>query len=100
MGNNNYDRRNFMKLSTAALGGMAIGGLVLPQPTMAQAAAADKPIHLGFIGVGGRGSYHLDCALGMEGVEVPAVCDINLSRLERAGQWVKESCTFCQFVAA
>ncbi len=51
----------------------------------------NKPVRLGFVGIGGRGSYHLDCALGMEGVEVPALCEIDEARLKRAGGWVTES---------
>jgi len=50
-----------------------------------------KPVRLGFVGVGNRGSYHLDCALGMEGVEVPAVCDIDDNALYRAKRWVEEA---------
>ena len=51
----------------------------------------DKPIRLGFVGLGGRGSYHLDAALGMEGVEVPALCEIVDERLQRAKSWVEAS---------
>ena len=95
MKNKNFDRRDFLKISTSTLGGISInginiGGLILPQH-LAYKASAEKTIRLGFIGVGGRGSYHLDSALGIEGVEVPVVCDINVSRLERAGKWVEES---------
>ena len=50
-----------------------------------------KPVRLGFVGLGGRGSYHLDSALGMDGVEVPALCEIDDSRLQRAKSWVVES---------
>ncbi|GEO06481.1 alpha-N-acetylgalactosaminidase [Adhaeribacter aerolatus] len=87
----NYDRRDFLKLSSAALGGLALSGLALPQGTLAQTAPANKPVRLGFIGIGGRGSFHLDSALGIEGVEVPALCEIIPARLERAAAWVKES---------
>ena len=73
MSNTNYDRREFLKASTAAMGSVALAGLGLPADAMTK-AANDKPIRLGFIGIGGRGSYHLDVALGMEGVEVPAIC--------------------------
>jgi predicted dehydrogenase len=52
---------------------------------------AGKTVRLGFVGVGNRGSYHLDCALGMEGVEVPAVCDIDDVALYRAKRWVEEA---------
>ena len=51
----------------------------------------DRPIRLGFVGVGDRGSYHLDAALGIEGVEVPALCDINDHYLYRAKRWVEEA---------
>lgn len=68
---------------------------VLLNNTAAAALAAqpggDKPVRLGFVGIGGRGSYHLDCALGFEGVEVPALCEIQEERLERARSWVEES---------
>jgi predicted dehydrogenase len=86
-----YDRRNFLKLSTAAVGSVALAGMGLPKEAFAQSAADTKPIRLGFIGVGGRGSYHLDTALGIEGIEVPAICDINPTNLYRAKRWVEES---------
>ncbi len=52
---------------------------------------SEKPIRLGFVGIGGRGSYHLDAALGIEGVEVPALCEIQEDRLQRARGWVEKS---------
>lgn len=74
------DRRDFLKISTASAAGMAL-----------TASAAEKPVRIGFVGVGNRGSYHLDCALGIEGVEVPAVCDIDDKALYRAKRWVEEA---------
>ncbi|MFH1965197.1 MAG: Gfo/Idh/MocA family oxidoreductase [Acidobacteriota bacterium] len=53
--------------------------------------ADDRTVRLGFVGIGGRGSYHLDCALGFEGVEVPALCEIQDDRLQQAKSWVEES---------
>lgn len=90
MGNENFDRRNFLKYSTAAMGSVALSGLVLPNDALAK-AANDKPVRLGFIGIGGRGSYHLDAALGIEGVEVPAICEIKPERLYKAKRWIEES---------
>ncbi|MEX2231102.1 MAG: Gfo/Idh/MocA family oxidoreductase, partial [Cyclobacteriaceae bacterium] len=87
----NHDRRNFLKLSTAAMGSAAFAGIGLPKATAAQNSQDGKPVKLGFIGVGGRGSYHLDVSLGIEGIEVLAVCDINATRLHRAKRWVEES---------
>ena len=48
-------------------------------------------VRIGVVGVGDQGSYHLDCALGIEGVEVPAVCDVNDAFLYRAKRWVEGS---------
>ncbi|MCK5346274.1 MAG: Gfo/Idh/MocA family oxidoreductase, partial [Candidatus Heimdallarchaeota archaeon] len=48
-------------------------------------------IRIGFVGVGGRGSFHLDVALDIDGVEVPALCDIKPEYLHRAKRWVEES---------
>ncbi len=49
-----------------------------------------RPMRLGFVGVGGRGSYHLDTCLGL-GVEVKALCDINPYYLNRAKRYVEEA---------
>lgn len=91
MGNDNYDRRNFLKISSAAVGSATLAGLGLPKTALAQKPASTKPIRLGFIGIGGRGSYHLDAALGMPGVEVPAICEIKPERLYNAKRWIEES---------
>lgn len=76
------DRRQFLSVPSASLTSMA---------TMAMSAPSDKPVRLGFVGVGNRGSYHVDCALGIEGVEVVAVCDIYDKALYRAKRWVEEA---------
>ena len=74
-------RRDFLEMSGATL-------------AAAQSVAAQRltrPVRLGFVGVGDRGSYHLDIALGMDGIEVPAVCDINPAVLHRAKTWIEEA---------
>lgn len=91
MSTNKYDRRDFLKVSTAAMGSVTLAGMGLPKESSVGKPNADRPIRLGFVGVGDRGSYHLDAALGMEGVEVPALCDINPTYLHRAKRWVEES---------
>jgi hypothetical protein len=64
---------------------MAVAGAVFA------GRASSSGIKLGFVGIGGRGSYHLDCALGMEGVEVAALCDIDDQALYNAKRWVEEA---------
>ena len=59
-----------------------------------QAAVAQRdirPMRLGFVGVGDRGSYHLDVCLGMDSVEVKAICDTNPQFLYRAKRWVEKA---------
>jgi len=70
-------RRAFLRLgiATSLATAYATSGLSQQQP---------KLIRLGFIGVGGRGTYLLSVALGLEGVEVPAICDIDHDHLEQA----------------
>jgi len=81
------DRRDFLRISTVTAAGAAAAGAGMAQ----QAVSPSRPIRLGFVGIGGRGSYHLDCALGMEGVVVPAVCDIDDNALFKAKRWVEEA---------
>ena len=82
-----FNRRQFVKMSSAAAGGLAISQLGIAQTYLNE----DKPLRMGFVGVGDRGSYHLDSALGIEGVIVPAVCDIKDGPLHRAKRWVEEA---------
>ena len=84
---NEVDRRTFLSRSAASLAGLALAEDALAE----QASFSGKSIRLGFVGVGNRGSYHLDCALGMEGVNVIAVCDIDDKALYRAKRWVEEA---------
>jgi len=76
-------RRDFLRLGAAV--GMAAG--------LASAARAEeppKPLRMGVIGVGGRGTYLLGLLL-QEGVEVPALCDINEGNLGRAVNLVAQA---------
>lgn len=91
MDNSNYDRRRFVKQSTVALGGMALTDISSPLHVFVQKPNKAEPIRLGFIGIGGRGSYHLDVALGIEGVTVPAICEIKPERLYNAKRWIEEA---------
>ena len=91
----NHNRRDFLKRSTAAATGLSLAGMGLPveeAPAQQTAVSDDKEtIRLGFVGLGGRGSYHLSVALGMPGVRVPAVCDYKEDPLYRAKRWVENA---------
>ncbi|MCW5937755.1 MAG: Gfo/Idh/MocA family oxidoreductase [Fimbriimonadaceae bacterium] len=91
------DRREF--LAGAAATGL---GLTMPYVTQSQPFArvpkraggdmsqfADKPmetVRVGFIGVGARGSGHVEQMLLLEGVEVTAVCDLYKDWAERSAK--------------
>ncbi len=91
MNNNTFDRRNFLKLSSAAIGGIALNaGLTGVLASPVRKVGEKKTIKLGFVGLGGRGSYHLSAALGIPDVEVKALCEIVPDRLEQAKKWVLE----------
>ena len=81
------NRRDFMKTTAVATGGIAFSqlGMALTYPN------EERPVRIGFVGVGSRGSYHLDAALGIEGVVVPALCDIKDAPLYQAKRWVEDA---------
>jgi predicted dehydrogenase len=84
---NQIDRREFLKIGAASTMGMGAlsSGLGLA------AAAPGKPVRLGIIGVGGRGTSHLETLLAMGGVEIPALCDINQEHLTNAQSLVEKA---------
>ena len=85
----NVDRREFLKTSAAAAGGITLAGL--SQGRLAAKPVRAETVRLGFVGIGGRGTYHLDAALGMENVVVPALCEIKEDRLQAAKEMVTEA---------
>ncbi|HUZ46920.1 MAG TPA: Gfo/Idh/MocA family oxidoreductase [Terriglobia bacterium] len=77
------DRRDFLKISTATtLGAGLVRGFAAP---------AARPVRLGMVGVGSRGTAHLRNFLAMGGVEIPAICDINQEHLQRAQAMVEKA---------
>jgi predicted dehydrogenase len=47
------------------------------------ALGAEKTVRIGIVGVGNRGTMHLNSIFDVPGVEVPAICDINEANLSR-----------------
>jgi predicted dehydrogenase len=88
-------RRDFVRagatagLSTALV--PAFGKAQAPQQTTPLFTAPPlERVRMGFVGIGGMGSVHLDNCLQLEGVEVKAVCDIVPEKVTRAKQKVVE----------
>ncbi len=82
-------RRDFVKTGAGA----AIGATLWPG-NLAAGGGATRParkVRLGFIGVGGRGTWLLRLALQRDDCEVKAVCDIKPERVERARDLVKQA---------
>ncbi len=84
-----FDRRDFVKTGATA----ALGASLVPSPALAgrsRSGAADQ-LRLGFIGVGGRGSWLLGLALRRDDCEVTAVCDIVPEKAQRAADAAREA---------
>jgi predicted dehydrogenase len=69
--------------------GAALGAAALARGAVAEDKPA-KPVRLGVIGTGGRGTHLLRLALD-QGVEVPALCDIQRPHLDRAAGMVAKA---------
>lgn len=61
------------------------GALAAALPTAARAAVPER-VRLGIIGVGGQGEYNWSQCAAVPGVEIVALCDVDLARMERARQ--------------
>jgi predicted dehydrogenase len=79
-------RRDFLKKSIAA----GAGALLASGIPLTTFGAQDKPVRMGFVGVGGRGTGMLRVALS-QGIKVTAVCDIIEERVQRAQRIVEEA---------
>ncbi len=74
------NRREFLVRGAA---GLAAAAAMRTRAT-ADDGGGEKPVRLGVIGVGSRGTYLVQLALGVPGVSVSAVCDLNADNVGRA----------------
>ncbi|MDU1891236.1 MAG: Gfo/Idh/MocA family oxidoreductase [Dysgonomonas sp.] len=81
------DRRSFIKTCSGVGLYLATAGLT----SVGASCAFEHPVRIGFVGVGGRGMAMLKIALSIEGVEIPAICDIVPERVERAQRLVEKA---------
>lgn len=96
-------RRDFLRLGAAAgMGALAAAALAQGDEREAQLGPPPQApfrvnpmerVRIGFVGVGGMGSWHVENLLKIEGVEIRALCDIvaekaaqNADRVVAAGQ--------------
>jgi len=49
------------------------------------------PVRVGFVGVGGMGSAHVQNYMNIDGVEIKAVCDIVPAKVERVQKWCADA---------
>ena len=102
-----FGRRELLKLGAAGLGLGAASGLsptpaaadldhqqqrpdLGPAPVKPFAADPIDIVRVGFVGVGGMGGAHVRNFLGLEGIEIVALCDIDSARNEEVSSWVTE----------
>jgi hypothetical protein len=84
-------RRDFLKTTAAGLGGAVVSSVATagaqggpaPATTLFKAPPLER-VRVGFVGVGGMGTVHLDNYLALEGVAITAICDIDAAHAERA----------------
>jgi predicted dehydrogenase len=81
------NRRQFVKATTTA----AVGAGFFAMEGRGAQAAGSRPVRVGVVGVGGRGTGLLQILLSFGDVQVPAICDINVENLARALSLVEKS---------
>ena len=81
-----HGRRKFLRRGAAGAVSLAIGARSPAEEAAAPgpSRAGIDPVRVGFVGVGGRGTALLGILLGLEGVEVRAVCDLLEDRVAKA----------------
>ncbi len=78
--NERIDRRQCLRTGAA---GLVAGTVFGAAASMGAEGESPKPVRIGVIGLGSRGSYHLRCLLSYHpGVIVTALCELKPDRLE------------------
>jgi len=84
------NRRQFLEKSSLIVAAASAASGARPASAQLNNSAAVnlKPVRLGFIGVGIRGTLLMDAAVGIAGVEIKAVADCYKGHLERAQELI------------
>jgi hypothetical protein len=97
-------RRDLLKIGAAGLGLAAVGsvlgcrddGVHRPAGPRLGLAPEDlfrtppmETVRMGFVGVGLQGGAHVQNFLKIDGVDIKAICDIDVPRLEEVIEWVE-----------
>lgn len=99
-GGSGYSRRDFVKVGAALGLGAAFTGAqygamaqaardIGPAPDHPFAAPPIKTVRVGYVGVGGMGSNHVNNLLKIEGAQIAAVCDIVEDKVTRVQKQVE-----------
>ncbi|HXK08372.1 MAG TPA: Gfo/Idh/MocA family oxidoreductase [Vicinamibacteria bacterium] len=88
-GSDALNRRQFLGKSSLLAAAAAVAGARKAGAQINNSAAVNlKPVRLGFIGVGIRGTLLMEAAAGIAGVEIKAVADCYKGHLDRAQELV------------
>jgi len=82
-------RRKFMGIGAAATASMACPEVL--DACGSEEKSKGKTVRIGIVGLGGRGSSLLKTLLSIDGVKIPAVCDIVFEKAKKASDSVKEA---------
>jgi hypothetical protein len=88
------NRRDLLKLGGAALAAGVLGTRTVEaaaQRTSPLTAAAIDTVRIGFVGIGGQGSGHVENFLKIPGCRITAVCDIRSERTDWAVKAITEA---------
>jgi hypothetical protein len=72
-------RRDFLKKGAAAA-----AGINFLNPSPVYKSGPEKTVRIGIIGTGNRGTGHISTLLTIEGVEIAAVCDLDIGKVNNA----------------
>jgi len=83
--NPQFTRRDFLKSTIAAA-----GALSLPARIYAAAEGANEDIRIGIVGFNSRGQDHIKNYLGLKGVRITAMCDVDANVLQKGQAQLKD----------
>jgi predicted dehydrogenase len=85
------NRRTFVKKTTMGLGALAFSQYLPQLVPVANESNDTKPVRVGIVGVGARGTSLLHILINLKGCKVSALCDIVPEKVERAKKTVKHA---------